>query len=107
MPFANNGQRGRTNITSPTTTIPSTLTRQCLQLHHPNQRISNDAIELTSEFLKMFVVEARRRAAIEAECETGVEIIDEEGDTNSKTKTVEIRADHIAKIAAELLLDLS
>mmetsp|Transcript_7142 Transcript_7142/g.15479 ORF Transcript_7142/g.15479 Transcript_7142/m.15479 type:complete len:108 (-) Transcript_7142:289-612(-) len=107
MPLANNGQRGRTNITSPTT-IPSALTRQCLQLHHPNQRISNDAIELTSEFLKMFVVEARRRAAIEAECETGVEMIEEEGDTNNKTKeAVEIRADHIAKIAAELLLDLS
>jgi len=35
-------------------------------------------------------------------------MIEEEGDTNNKTKeAVEIRADHIAKIAAELLLDLS
>lgn len=77
----------------------------------------------------MFIVEARRRAAIEAECEAGAEIIDngqgrddEGGSSDSsivmtgdnrnnsrriRKKTVEIRADHIAKIAAELLLDLS
>mmetsp|Transcript_32005 Transcript_32005/g.54630 ORF Transcript_32005/g.54630 Transcript_32005/m.54630 type:complete len:97 (-) Transcript_32005:243-533(-) len=95
--------------------IPSNLTKQCLQLHHPNQRFSNDAIELSSEFLRMFVLEARRRAAIEAECEAEAEIVDpsseimtdDDDNGTSKKKVVKIRADHIAKIAAELLLDLS
>ena len=45
--------------------IPPSLAKQCLQLHHPKQKFSNDAVELSSEFLKLFVVEARRRAAIE------------------------------------------
>ena len=46
-------------------TIPTSLVKQCLQLHHPDQRYTNDAIELSSEFLRLLVIEARRRAAIE------------------------------------------
>ncbi|KAL3815636.1 hypothetical protein ACHAXA_006911 [Cyclostephanos tholiformis] len=86
-------------------TIPTSLTRRCLQLHHPDQRYTKDAIELSSEFLRLLVIEARRRAAIEAECEAGAEV--EDNDDRRRKKGVEIRADHIAKIAAELLLDLS
>jgi len=45
--------------------VPTSLTKQLLQLHHPDQKISNEAVELSSEFLKLFLQEARRRAAIE------------------------------------------
>ena len=41
------------------------LTKQLLQLHHPDQKYSNEAIELSAELLKLFIVEARRRAKIE------------------------------------------
>ncbi|KAL3768627.1 hypothetical protein ACHAW5_004322 [Stephanodiscus triporus] len=111
--------RGGRSASSTAATIPTSLAKTCLQLHHPDQRFTNDAIELSSEFLKFFVVEARRRAAIElnggysctgqsiiqAECEAEAEIEDN-GDRRRKKK-IDIRADHIAKIAAELLLDLS
>lgn len=46
-------------------TIPSSLIRQCLTLHHPNDKFNNDATELAAEFLKLLIIEARRRAAIE------------------------------------------
>ena len=66
----------------------------------------------------MFIIEARRRAAIEAECESELTTMmdDDDNDSddsgteknkNSKRRVVEIRADHIAKVAAELLMDLS
>lgn len=70
----------------------------------------------------MFVLEARRRASIEAECEAEAQIdhpvdhkddgsdcsmLDNNDNEEQKKKAIEIRADHIAKIAAEMLLDLS
>ena len=45
--------------------VPPPLTKQLLQLHHPDQKYSNEAIELSTELLKLFIVEARRRAKIE------------------------------------------
>ena len=121
-----------------TPTIPTSLTKQCLLLHHPDQRYANDGtIELSSAFIRYFVIEARRRAAIESECEA--EANDDVNDydhlqqqkqlqppasqqseednfmeegmmttaTTRRKTNIEIRPDHIAKIAAELLLDLS
>jgi hypothetical protein len=62
----NDRDHATTNKSSLTTTsIPSALTKQCLQHHFPGRRFTNEAIELSSEFLKLLVVEARRRAAIE------------------------------------------
>ena len=48
-----------------TATIPTSLIRQCITLHHPNHKISNDALEMASEFIRLVVIEARRRASIE------------------------------------------
>ncbi|KAL7473419.1 hypothetical protein ACHAXS_013873 [Conticribra weissflogii] len=103
-----------------TKTIPPPLIQQCLHLHHPDQKFSKEAVDLTSELLRLFVLEARRRAAIEAECEAGIADYDIESNFNSPStgndkmqsgqndkRTVIIRPDHIAKIAAELLMDLS
>jgi hypothetical protein len=101
---------------SPPPTVPPSLTRQLLTLHHPNQRFTNDAITLSSELLRLFIIEARRRAAIEAECESELTTMmddddndsdDSETEKNNKRRVVEIRADHIAKVAAELLMDFS
>ena len=90
-------------------TISTSLTRQLLQLHHPNQRFHNDALSTSSELLRLFIIEARRRAAIEAECES--EVLDtgtsQNSDDDGGGRRVEIRAEHVAKIAAELLMDLS
>ncbi len=101
---------------SPPPTVPPSLTRQLLTLHHPNQKFTNDAITLSSELLRLFIIEARRRAAIEAECESELSTMmddddndsdDSETEKNNKRRVVQIRADHIAKVAAELLMDLS
>lgn len=60
---------GKTNMassaSSASSSIPTALTKQCLQLNFPNRRFTNEAVNLSSEFLKLVVVEARRRAAIE------------------------------------------
>jgi hypothetical protein len=77
----------------------------------PAKRISSEAVLATGELLRLFVLEARHRAGIEAECE-------KEGAVKSTVKRtagshagnndrVLIRADHIAKVAAELLIDFS
>jgi len=126
MTVTNPYSRQSTTTTSPSSSsspppiIPASLTRQLLQLHHPNQRYNNDAIFASCELLRLIIIEARRRAAIEAECESEVSlcVLEEEASQNSENndddsvmgnrrRRVEIRAEHVAKIAAELLMDLS
>ena len=106
-------QTSTTSTTTATTasassppSISASLTRQLLQLHHPNQRFTNDAIMASSELLRLLIIEARRRAAIEAECESEV-YMGQSQNSDSDMRRVEIRAEHVAKIAAELLMDLS
>ena len=66
---SNHASSSSTGGATATTILPTSLVKQCLQLHHPDQRYTNDAIELSSEFLRLLVIEARRRAAIEvSEC---------------------------------------
>lgn len=113
--LTNNTTANSSSSLSPPPTVPPSLTRQLLTLHHPNQKFTNDAITLSSELLRLFIIEARRRAAIEAECESELSTMmdddddsdDSETEKNNKRRVVEIRADHIAKVAAELLMDLS
>lgn len=57
--------RGITTSSSTTISISAALTKECLQRHFPGRRYTNEAVELSSEFLKLFIIEARRRAAIE------------------------------------------
>ena len=70
-----------------------------------------DAAKAVGELLRLFVLEARSRAAIEAECDQEADMADEEedddDDSDKKNQTVPIRADHFTKIAAELLMDFS
>ena len=55
----------RSDSTPTAATIPPSLIRQCLTLHHRNHRCSNEAVEMASEFMRLLIIEARRRAAIE------------------------------------------
>ena len=87
-------------------TISASLTRQLLQLHHPNQRYTNDALSTSAELLRLIIIEAQRRAAIEAECESEV-YVGHSQNSDGDDGRVEIRAEHVTKIAAELLMDLS
>ena len=68
------------------------------------KRVSNEAVLAAGELLRIFVQEARHRAGIEAECEQEAETT-EKG--NGESGKVSIRADHITKVAAELLMDFS
>jgi hypothetical protein len=70
------------------------------------KRITNEAVMLTGELLRIFVKEARHRAGIEAECEQEGAMVSTGPSQNSNGKVM-IRADHITKIAAEMLMDFS
>mmetsp|Transcript_10877 Transcript_10877/g.16787 ORF Transcript_10877/g.16787 Transcript_10877/m.16787 type:complete len:123 (-) Transcript_10877:773-1141(-) len=116
-------------------TFDTALTKKLILHHQPKERINADAVATANELLRLFVVEARQRAAVEAECENegaehpakfsslfpsprnkeneglastskngGGTILNDETTANS---VVPIRADHITKIAAGLLMDFS
>jgi CENP-S associating Centromere protein X len=81
------------------------------------KRITAEASVAAGELLRLFVLELRHRAAVEAECEAESTLQEEENimdeDDDVKVckkrgkKSIEIRADHIAKVAAELLMDFT
>mmetsp|Transcript_4233 Transcript_4233/g.5576 ORF Transcript_4233/g.5576 Transcript_4233/m.5576 type:complete len:105 (-) Transcript_4233:471-785(-) len=70
-----------------------------------NQRISNDATLAAGELLRLFVVEARNRASLLAECEQEGEAM--MAATKSGKNQISIRSDHVTQVAAELLMDFS
>jgi hypothetical protein len=47
------------------TTIEPALTKKLLLLRQPKQRITTEAVLMANELLRLFIVEARQRAAIE------------------------------------------
>ena len=69
------------------------------------KRITNEAMVAAGEVLRLFVQEARHRAGIEAECEQEGAMNDESD--KHASSIIPVRADHITKIAAELLMDFS
>jgi hypothetical protein len=104
------------------------LVRQMIQESRPtgnnadgtneHVNITNEGLVAAGEVLRLFVQEAYHRATIEAECEYEGVVDDSittfNCDRGSKTgnqiraiATAPIRADHITKIAAELLMDFS
>jgi hypothetical protein len=76
-------------------------------------KLSNDAVQLAAELLRVFVAEARHRASIQAECEhessgnaeKAVAMI--EGREEEEEKQTQIQSHHVTKIAAELLMDFT
>lgn len=111
---AEEGERPVTTMTSNDGVDCSTgafqigLTRKLIQSRQGSnkeqpKRISNEAVLAAGELLRIFVLEARHRAGIVAECEQ------EAVETSSRVggEKISIRADHVTKIAAELLLDFS
>lgn len=75
-----------------------------------NKRVTDEAVVAAGEVLRLFVLEARHRAGIEAECELEGAVYDESdkhGSPTAATTSILVRADHITKIGAELLMDFS
>jgi CENP-S associating Centromere protein X len=83
-------------------------------------KMTNEAVLATAELLRLFVVEARGRAAVEAECEaegagtaafarrkSDASDDDDDDDAKDAGSRVLIGAHHITKLAAELLLEFS
>jgi CENP-S associating Centromere protein X len=83
-------------------------------------KMTNEAVLATAELLRLFVVEARGRAAVEAECEaegagtaafarrkSDASDDDDDDDAKGAGSRVLIGAHHITKLAAELLLEFS
>jgi hypothetical protein len=101
--------------------VEPSLAKKLLLLNNPKQKIANEAAQMAAELLRLFIIEARQRAAIEAECESEGAAMDRSssddeadalgGDADSQgggaNNVVSIRADHITKVAAELLMDFS
>ena len=103
------------------------LVRQMIQASRPfgnnadsineNHKVTQEALVAAGEVLRLFVQEAYHRASIEAECEYEGVVDDTitnyecdrsvTGDHTCAITTAPIRADHITKIAAELLMDFS
>ena len=80
------------------------LTRKLILSAVDNEKqikLSNDAVDLASELLRLFVVEARYRASIQAECEEESRNVE----SSSDDKKTPIQPHHITKIGAELLMD--
>jgi hypothetical protein len=77
---------------------------------HSNVRktMTHEATIAVGAILQLFVQEAVHRASIEAEIEYESGITKETSDSKESTvEKIPIRADHISKIAAELLMDFT
>mmetsp|Transcript_8958 Transcript_8958/g.13550 ORF Transcript_8958/g.13550 Transcript_8958/m.13550 type:complete len:109 (+) Transcript_8958:243-569(+) len=102
--------------------INEALMKQLLLQGNPNQKITNEAIEAASFLLMQFVVEARNRAAVEAEFDTdnnhgsrsrqrtsvigmSNSLSDDESEVADGRMT--IKPKHVLKVACELLMDFS
>ncbi|KAL7575808.1 hypothetical protein ACA910_003133 [Epithemia clementina (nom. ined.)] len=72
-----------------------------------NKRMSSESAHIAGELLRLFVVEARQRAAILAECEKEVEQDISGCNEAIEASSVVIRSDHITKVSAEILMDFS
>jgi CENP-S associating Centromere protein X len=113
------------------------LVRQLLQPKNSSRRLTPEALLASSELLRLFVIEARDRAGLEAECDNEATMTstttttaasavgatyntknkrqdddddddDDEIDSNRRKRGKPIiRADHVTKIGAELLFDFT
>ena len=112
--------------------LEPSLVRKLLMRRHPDQRFSNDAVLAATELIRKFIVEARDRAAMEAECEADTignvgrggrrsfmsQDDDDDDDDDvfgsgtggkqaNNEEHVKIKPDHIVRVAAEMLLDFT
>ena len=91
--------------------LEPSLVRKLLARRHPDQRFHNDAVLAATELIRRFVLEARERAAVEAECEADTADDDVFGSATGGAKGAEtitsIKKDHVMRVAAEMLLDFT
>mmetsp|Transcript_28633 Transcript_28633/g.44518 ORF Transcript_28633/g.44518 Transcript_28633/m.44518 type:complete len:104 (-) Transcript_28633:1167-1478(-) len=97
-------------VVAMTPSFEASLTRRLMLLRRPVQKTSNDAVILTAELLRLFILEARNRAVAEAEFEhESMSYSDDEisSPTERENNKIMIRPEHIRMIAAEILMDFS
>ena len=91
--------------------LEPSLVRKLLARRHPDQRFHNDAILAASELIRRFILEARERAAVEAECEADTADDDVFGSGTGGAKEAgtitSIKKEHIVRVACEMLLDFT
>jgi hypothetical protein len=73
---------------------------------HVRKTMTHEATIAVGAILQLFVQEAVHRASIEAEIEFESET-KEPSESKKSPEKIPIRADHISKIAAELLMDFT
>lgn len=72
--------------------------------------LTAEAADAVGELLKLFVLEARNRASLQAEIEqevTATTTTSSQDVDDDNNKKVQVRADHVTRIAAEMLMDFS
>ena len=91
--------------------LEPSLVQKLLARRHPDQRFHNDAILAASELIRRFILEARERAAVEAECEADTADDDVFGSGTGGAKEAgtitSIKKEHIVRVACEMLLDFT
>jgi hypothetical protein len=93
---------------TPTEPFHPALTRKLILQPNEPKRVTNEALQAAGHLLRLFVQEARHRAGIEAECENEGASNDQSGTVDDNERgSIPVRADHISKIAVELLMDFS
>ena len=92
--------------------LEPSLVKKLLTRRHPDQRFHNDAVLAATELIRRFILEARERAAVEAECEADTaadeDLFGSETGGAKETGTItSIKKEHIVRVAAEMLLDFT
>jgi hypothetical protein len=126
QPHQNNSLAATSSGTTTTKQMDPAVVRQMITRHHKGQKINPDALLVSSELIRLFIVEARERAKVEAEYDAELladheNINGNDGAVNHNATTrmvdgtavassaphVDIQGTHIVKIATELLMDFS
>jgi len=91
--------------------IPHELSKKLVLSYPPetaksNKRVSTDTASAISEALRLFLVDAHRRSVVEAECDEDINLQQGHDESDSKAKTP-IGANHVTRIAGDILMDFS
>lgn len=98
--------------------LPTELAKKLVSIFPPanssddsRKRASVDAANAISELLRIFLIDAHRRASIEAECDEDIKSLPEQfkhKDVNEDNETrPSIGSEHITRICGDLLMDYS
>lgn len=93
-------------------TIPHEVSKKLVECFPPDtvssgKKVSQEAAAAISEALRLFLVDAHHRASIEAECDDECALEDDKNKALSVDARTSINANHVTRIAGDLLMDYS